>query len=126
MQRKILVVGRHTVASSTVSELLGLQRYLVEENEGEKALSTIRHEKYAIIISYILSDGLRVLETAKAISPAAPVVLVSNEHIPTGNEAIQLGAFELIEKTDLVFEQLTEIKRVLDRAISPESALAVG
>lgn len=126
MPRKILVVGRHTVASSAISELLRMQGYHVEEVEGEKALSTIRHEKYAIIISYILSDGLRVLETAKAVSPAVPVVLVSNEHILTRNEAIQLGAYELIEKSDLVFEQLTEIKRALDRAIRPESALAVG
>jgi DNA-binding NtrC family response regulator len=126
MQKKILVVDDHSIASSTVSELLRLQGYHVEELEGEKALSTIRHEKYAIIISDILSDGLRILETAKAVSPAVPVVLVSNEHILTRNEAVQLGAYELIEKPDLAFEQLTEVKRVLDRAIRPGSALAVG
>jgi two-component system response regulator MprA len=116
MQKKILVVDPHLGASSNLSELLRQQGYLVEQaGEGEKALSTIRHEKYAVIISDVLSDGLRVVENAKRVSPAVPVILMSNEHLLTRNEAIQLGAYELIEKSDLAFEQLNKIQRVLER-----------
>jgi DNA-binding NtrC family response regulator len=119
------VVDHHSVASSTVSESLRLQGYHVEEVEGEKALSAIRHEKYAMIISYPKRQ-LAYSGNSEGSLPAVPVVLVSNEHIPTRNEAVQIGAYELIEKSDLVFEQLPEIERVLDRAIRPRSALAVG
>ena len=38
--KKILVVDHHSVESSTVSEILRLQGYHVEEVEGEKALSS--------------------------------------------------------------------------------------
>jgi DNA-binding NtrC family response regulator len=125
MQKKILVVDRHPGASSNVSELLRQQGYLVEHAEkAEKALSTILHEKYAVIISEVLSDGLRVVENAKRVSPAVPVILMSDEHLLTRNEAIQLGAYELIEKSDLAFEQLNKIQRVFDR--SNEHALGAA
>ena len=88
-----------------------------EAEEGGESLSTIRPEKYAVIISDIVSDGLRVLSSAKAVTPAVPVVLKSNEHILTRSEAIQLGASELIEKSDLVFEQLNKIRSVLDGSV---------
>jgi two-component system, NtrC family, response regulator HydG len=127
MQKKILVVDDHSLASSAVSELLRREGYLIEEAEDDqKALSIIRREKYAVIISDILSAGLRVLENVKTIPSPVPVILMSNEHILTRNEAMQLGAYELIEKSDLVSEQLNKIKSVLDRAKRLESAMAVG
>ena len=127
MQEKILVVGRQSIASRAVSEVLRLQGYQVEEaEEGGESLSTIRPEKYAVIISDIVSEGLRVLSSAKAVTPAVPVVLKSNEHILTRSEAFQLGASELIEKSDLVFEQLNKIRSVLDRANRLQAALALG
>jgi hypothetical protein len=68
----------------------------------------------------------RVLSSAKAVTPAVPVVLKSNEHILTRSEAIQLRASELIEKSDLVFEQLNKIRSVLDRANRLQAALTLG
>lgn len=83
------------------------------------------HEQYALIISDVLSDGLCVLENAKAVSPAVPVVLMSDEHILTRSEAIQLRAYELIEKSDLVSEQMEKIKRALDQWIPLKSPLTL-
>jgi hypothetical protein len=51
---------------------------------------------------------------------------MANEHVLTRNEAIQLGADELIENSDLVSEQLSKIKNVLEGASWLEPALAVG
>jgi CheY-like chemotaxis protein len=124
VQKKILVVDHPSVGLNTVSELLRLQGYHVEEAESENALRILCHEQYALIISDVLSDGLCVLENAKAVSPAVPVVLMSNEHILTRNEAIQLGADELIEKSELVSEQMKKIKRALHEGNPLKSALA--
>jgi DNA-binding response OmpR family regulator len=127
MQKRILVVVHHSGVSSAVSELLRREGYLVEETEDDqKALSKIRREEYAAIVSDIASDGLRVLENAKGNSFIVPVILMSNEHILTRNEAIQLGADELIEKSDSVFEQLNKIKSVLDGVHRLEPVRAFG
>jgi DNA-binding response OmpR family regulator len=125
MQKKILV--DHSVAANSVSEHLRREGYVIEETENEhKALRVIRPEKYAAIIADVFSDGLRVLEKAKVIPFPVPVILMSNEHVLTRNEAIQLGADELIENSDLVSEQLNKIKNVLEGANCLEPALAVG
>lgn len=127
MQKKILVVGHQSVGSRAVNELLRLRGYQVEEaKEGEASLSKIGRGEYVVIIWDIACDGLRTLEIAKAVKPSVPVVLKSNDHILTRSEAIQLGASELIEKSDLVFEQLNKIRRVLDRANQSEAALGFG
>ena len=125
MQKKILV--DHSVASNALSEQLRREGYVIEETEyNQNALRVIRPEKYAAIISDIFSDGLRVLEKAKVNPFPVPVILMSNEHILTRNEAIQLGADELIEKSDSVFEQLNKIKSVLDGAHRLEPVRAIG
>jgi CheY-like chemotaxis protein len=125
MQKKILV--DHSVASNALSEQLRREGYVIEETEDEqKALCIIRPEKYVAIISDVFSDGLRVLEKAKVIPFPVPVILMANEHVLTRNEAIQLGADELIENSDLVSEQLSKIKNVLEGASWLEPALAVG
>jgi DNA-binding response OmpR family regulator len=127
MQKRILVVVHRSGVSSAVSELLRREGYLVEETEDDqKALSKIRREEYAAIVSDIPSDGLRVLKNAKGNSFIVPVILMSNEHILTRNEAIQLGADELIEKSDSVFEQLNKIKSVLDGVHRLEPVRAFG
>ncbi len=125
MQKKILV--DRSVASNAVSEHLRREGYVIEETEyNQKALRVIRPEKYAAIISDVFSDGLRVLEKAKVIPFPVPVILMSNEHVLTRNEARQLGADELIESSDLVSEQLNKIKNVLEGANCLEPARAVG
>jgi CheY-like chemotaxis protein len=125
MQKKILV--DHSVASNALSEQLRREGYVIEETEDEqKALCIIRPEKYVAIISDVFSDGLRVLEKAKVIPFPVPVILMANEHVLTRNEAIQLGADELIENSDLVSEQLSKIKNVLEGANWLEPARAVG
>jgi DNA-binding NtrC family response regulator len=125
MQKRILV--DHSVISDIVSERLRREGYLIEEVKmDQKALTVMRPENYAVIISDVFSDGLRLLEKAKVIPFPAPVILISTEHVLTRNEAIQLGADELIEPSDLVSEQLEKIKNVLEGPNCLKPALAVG
>ena len=124
MRRKILV--DKSVASNALSELLRLEGYQVEEvADHQKALSIIRCEECDAVISDIPSDGLRILQNLKAISSSVPVILLSTEHILTRSEAIQLGAYALIEHSDVASEQLNNIKRALARPNRLEHAQAV-
>ena len=101
MQKRIL--ADHSVVSDMVSERLRREGYLIEEaKKDQKALTVTRPENYAAIISDVFRDGLRVLEKAKVIPFPVPVILISAEHVLTRDEAIQLGADELIEPPDLV------------------------
>jgi DNA-binding NtrC family response regulator len=124
MRRKILV--DQSVVSNALRELLHLEGYEVEEvADHQKALSIVRSEECDAVISDILNDGLRILQDLKAISSSVPVILISNEHILTRSEAIELGAYALIEQSEVASEQLNNIKRVLARPNRLESALAV-
>jgi|SoiMethySBSTD1v2_1073268.scaffolds.fasta_scaffold224030_1 DNA-binding NtrC family response regulator len=125
MQKRIL--ADHSVISDIISERLRREGYLIEEAKmDQKALTVMRPENYAAIISDVFSDGLRLLEKAKVIPFPVPVILISTEHVLTRNEAIQLGADELIEPSDLVSEQLEKIKNVLEGPNCLKPALAVG
>jgi DNA-binding response OmpR family regulator len=125
MRKRIL--ADHTVISDIVSEHLRREGYLIEEaKKDQKALTVTRPENYAAIISDVFSDGLRVLEKAKVIPFPVPVIFISAEHVLTRNEAIQLGADELIETSDLVSEQLEKIKNVLEESNCLQPELAVG
>jgi DNA-binding response OmpR family regulator len=125
MRKRIL--ADHTVISDIVSEHLRREGYLIEEaKKDQKALTVTRPENYAAIISDVFSDGLRVLEKAKVIPFPVPVIFISAEHVLTRNEAIQLGADELIETSDLVSEQLEKIKNVLEGSNCLQPVLAVG
>jgi two-component system C4-dicarboxylate transport response regulator DctD len=124
MRRKILV--DQSVVSNALRELLQLEGYEVEEvADHQKALSIVRCEECDAVISDILNDGLRILQDLKAISSSVPVILISNEHILTRSEAIELGAYALIEQSEVASEQLNNIKKVLARPNRLESALAV-
>jgi DNA-binding response OmpR family regulator len=125
MQKRIL--ADHSVVSDMVSERLRREGYLIEEaKKDQKALTVTRPENYAAIISDVFSDGLRVLEKAKVIPFPVPVILISAEHVLTRDEAIQLGADELIEPSDLISEQFEKIKNVLEGSNCLQPELAVG
>ena len=69
------------------------------------------------MISDLSVAGLETLDNVKAFCPGIPVVLTSDEHILTHNEAVELGAHELIEKSALVDEQFRKIKTILNQPI---------
>ena len=86
--------------------------------DAQAALTTLRAEPFDVLITDLKmpgSDGLTVLQQAKAIDPELPVILITaHATVATALAAMRHGAFDYVEKPFDNDELKTLVRRALD------------
>jgi len=99
----ILITDDEKSIRNTLREILEYEKYRVLEAEnGEETLSTLKKESVDLVILDIKMkgmDGIEVLEKIKDAGYEMPVVMISGHgNIQIAVEATKLGAFDFVEK----------------------------
>jgi len=88
-------------------------------NDGEVALEMLAASTFDVVISDIRMpklDGISLVQRAREIDPALPVVLVTGESVfDTAVLAVQHGAFDYIVKPFSLHELQSAVTRALER-----------
>jgi DNA-binding NtrC family response regulator len=106
---------KHTLAKSNFNNV----RTFTNGADFLKAIETEKPD--LVILDYLLgdTDGLKIFEKIKAISPGIPVVLISGqEKLEVITQAMNMGVFDYIQKDKTAFSKLKVI------AMKTESELA--
>ncbi|MFO7846143.1 MAG: sigma-54 dependent transcriptional regulator [Balneolaceae bacterium] len=119
-KQTILVTDDEKSIRNTLREILEFEKYNVLEAEGgEKALEIVKKEPVDLIILDIKMkgmDGIEVLEHAKEIDPALPVIMISGHGtIKIAVEATKIGAFDFIEKPPDLNRLLISVRNALSQ-----------
>tara|TARA_R100001143_G_scaffold63603_1_gene73663 strand:- start:11601 stop:12980 length:1380 start_codon:yes stop_codon:yes gene_type:complete len=115
----ILITDDEKSIRNTLREILEFERYdILEAENGEKALETIKKEHIDLVILDIKMqgmDGIEVLEKIKKIAPELPVIMISGHGtIKIAVEATKLGAYDFLEKPPDLNRLLISIRNGLD------------
>lgn len=115
----ILITDDEKSIRNTLREILEFEKYnIVEAENGEKALRTIKKEHIDLVILDIKMqgmDGIEVLEKIKNIKPELPVIMISGHGtIKIAVEATKLGAFDFLEKPPDLNRLLISIRNGLN------------
>jgi DNA-binding NtrC family response regulator len=99
----ILITDDEKSIRNTLREILEYEKYRVLEAEnGEETLSTLKKESVDLVILDIKMkgmDGIEVLDKIKEAGYEMPVVMISGHgNIQIAVEATKLGAFDFVEK----------------------------
>jgi len=140
---KILIVDDETKIRMVLRDLLAAEGYkIVEAENGEDAVSVIEQEHPALVILDLLMpkmSGLEVLEYIREHHPELVViVLTAYGSVESAVEAMKLGAFDYIiktEETDRILmvvkhsieqKNLYDINKFLLQEIDKEHQMVVG
>ncbi len=115
----ILITDDEKSIRNTLREILEFEKYdILEAENGEKALNTIKNEHIDLVILDIKMqgmDGIEVLEKIKKIAPELPVIMISGHGtIKIAVEATKLGAFDFLEKPPDLNRLLISIRNGLN------------
>lgn len=115
----ILITDDEKSIRNTLREILEFEKYnILEAENGEKALDTIKKEHIDLVILDIKMqgmDGIEVLEKIKKIAPELPVIMISGHGtIKIAVEATKLGAFDFLEKPPDLNRLLISIRNGLN------------
>ncbi|MCD4700373.1 MAG: response regulator [Candidatus Aegiribacteria sp.] len=115
---KILVVDDEERVRTFCREVLELQNYFVVEAEnGAKALEILKKTSFSLILSDIMMpdiDGLDLTSKVKHEYPDTFVILITGHgSIDLAKDAIQRGAFDFITKPF----KMVELNQTVDRAL---------
>jgi len=115
---KILITDDEKSIRNALREILEFESYSVLEAEnGEQALSTIRSEAIDLVMLDIKMkgmDGIEVLGKIKELKPELPVIMISGHGtIKIAVEATKTGAFDFLEKPPDLNRLLISIRNAL-------------
>jgi CheY-like chemotaxis protein len=120
--KRILVIEDDQNTRNLYQMILTKAGYLVEfATDGAEGLAKCRQGGYDLILLDVMlpkMDGIALLNELKKVPPKSPnknIYLLTNlSHDPILKEAVSLGAKDVILKTDVNPDQLTEkIKKIL-------------
>ena len=116
----ILVVDDERAIRSTLTEILGFEKYKVTEAEnGEDALQKVKTEKYDAVLCDIKMpkmDGMEFLEKALAHQPDLPIIMISGHGtVELAVEATKKGAFDFIVKPPDLNRLLITIRNAVEK-----------
>ncbi len=119
-QTQILIIDDEADVCTFFSRLLGRSGYQVttarNQAEASQALSGGLYSVALVDLKLPDTDGLSLLQQIKARQPACEVIIMTGfSTIKTAVTAIQLGAYEYVEKP---FEEIAEIERLVARAVA--------
>ena len=122
-KRRILIADDDTEIKSVLHEFLSQWYECVEVCSAEEALRLLRFEKFDLIISDIVMDGMSGLEMVPHVLRLAPdtviVMLSGSQTIENAIEAMRVGAFDYITKP---FD-LCHVEVIIRRALEHQDLL---
>ncbi len=117
---KILIIDDERSIRNTLKDILGYEKYKVDEAEdGLAGVDKIRDNKYDAILCDIKMpqmDGIEVLEKAMILTDAPVIMISGHGNIETAVEAIKKGAFDYIAKPLDLNRLLITIRNALDKS----------
>ncbi|MFN0049679.1 MAG: sigma-54-dependent transcriptional regulator [Cytophagales bacterium] len=116
---KILIIDDEKAIRQTLKEILGYEKYTVEEaKDGEEGLNLLLKNDYDVVLCDIKMpkmDGVEVLEKAKTQGVSAQFIMISaHGTIDTAVDATKKGAYDFIQKPPDLNRLLLAIKNALD------------
>ena len=120
---RILVAEDHDSLRKGMTRALREMGHDVEEAaNGNAAIEQLHGEQFDVVVCDLKmggSDGLGVLRTAKALHPTTAVILMTAfGSVQTAVEAMQIGAFDYVQKPfeieemELTIEKALEVRRL--------------
>ncbi len=116
---KILIIDDERAIRQTLKEILGYEKYHVEEaKDGEEGINLLLKNEYDVVICDIKMpklDGIEVLEKAKSEGVTAPFIMISaHGTIDTAVDATKKGAYDFIQKPPDLNRLLIAIKNAIE------------
>ena len=119
---KILVIEDEAAIRRVLVKILSEEndQYEVEEApDGSKGLEMIKRNDYDLALCDIKMpkmDGVEVLQSARAIKPEIPFIMISGHgDLDTAVNTMRLGAFDYISKPPDLNRLLTTVRNALDK-----------
>jgi two-component system response regulator (stage 0 sporulation protein F) len=114
----ILVVDDEENAREGLSKILSKEGYSVDmASNGKEAIETLRRQSYDLVITDMrmpLMDGFEVLREIKKMNENIGVIMITAYgEVESYLEAINMGAFEYINKP----VRVNELKRVITKVL---------
>jgi DNA-binding NtrC family response regulator len=119
--KRILVVDDEPLMREFLGETLTRQRYRVKVvGDGEEALSLLKRDRYALVLSDLRMperDGLSLLRAAREVSPETRFVIMTGyATIDNAVEAMKLGAADYLTKPFSADQAEELVRRVLEES----------
>ncbi|MFN0149924.1 MAG: sigma-54-dependent transcriptional regulator [bacterium] len=120
-RRRVLIVDDERNILSSLAGVLGDEGFDTRTAAtGEDALETLRAEAFDLAILDVRlpdTDGVSLLEKARALRPDLPVVMMSgNASIDIAVRAVRLGAFDFLEKPLSPDRLIVVVRNATERA----------
>ncbi len=117
---KILLIDDEAPIRRTLKEILGYEKYKVDEAEdGSIGIEMLKENKYDLVLCDIKmpeKDGMEVLQEAKGFCDTPFIMISGHGDIDTAVEAIKLGAFDYISKPPDLNRLLITIRNAMDKS----------
>lgn len=119
-QYRLLVVEDDAAFAQQLTDLLESEGYLVAKaHNGQEALAAISNDGYDVaLIDLVMPgiDGMEVLKRAAELSPGLPMIVITGHAtIDRAVQAVQLGAFDFLEKPVNLERLLLSLTRALEK-----------
>ncbi|HOL17736.1 MAG TPA: sigma-54 dependent transcriptional regulator [Bacillota bacterium] len=120
-----LVVDDEQEICNFFSYLLKNKGYqVVTANTGQEAMAALQQHRFNVALVDLKlpdSNGLEILAEIKSRQPACEVIIITGySTVKSAVEAIQLGAFDYVEKP---FADIEEMERLLERVLNVRAEL---
>ena len=116
---KILVIDDEAPIRRTLTEILGFEKYKVDQAEdGVIGLEKLKANTYDLVLCDIKmpqKDGLEVLMEAKKFTDVPFIMISGHGDIDTAVDAIKKGAFDYISKPPDLNRLLVTLRNALDK-----------
>jgi len=117
---RILIIDDEAPIRRTLKEILGFEKYSVEEAEnGNIGIEKLKNEQFDLVLCDIKmpeKDGMEVLSEAMEFTDTPFVMISGHGTIDTAVEAIKLGAFDFIAKPPDLNRLLITIRNAMDKS----------
>jgi len=117
---RILIIDDEAPIRRTLKEILGFEKYDVEEAEnGKIGIEKIKNDSFDLVLCDIKmpeKDGMEVLTEAMEFTDTPFVMISGHGTIDTAVEAIKLGAFDFIAKPPDLNRLLITIRNAMDKS----------
>ncbi len=117
---KILIIDDEAPIRRTLKEILGYEKYKVDEAEnGVVALEKLKESEYDLVLCDIKmpeKDGIEVLEESRSFTDVPFVMISGHGTIDTAVEAIKKGAYDYISKPPDLNRLLVTIRNAMDKS----------
>lgn len=116
----VLVVDDHAAARQSVVDVLSMSGYEAEAcSSGAEALNRLSHREYSVVVTDLQMPGMSGLDLIREIERrrfnVQVLMVTAHASIGTAVEAMQLGAFDYLEKPYDVDRLENSVRRAIER-----------